>query len=105
MNRTPVGEGGPWTFRRSPGTLHAAPYENRTETPTMPLSPTLKAAVWMIGALFSFMAVAVSGRELGQATSVFQIQFYRSLVGLIVVAAWPGAPDGTASGRAVSAST
>ena len=51
----------------------------------MPLSPTLRAAIWMIGALFSFMAVAVAGRELGNATSVFQIQFYRSFVGVLVI--------------------
>ncbi len=51
----------------------------------MHLSPTLRAAVWMIGALFSFMAVALAGRELGNATSVFQIQFYRTFVGILVV--------------------
>ncbi|HUX17333.1 MAG TPA: DMT family transporter, partial [Phycisphaerae bacterium] len=51
----------------------------------MPLSPILKAAVWMIGALFSFVALALAGRELGNGMSVVQIQFFRSAVGVLVV--------------------
>lgn len=43
------------------------------------------AALWMSGALFSFMAMAVGGRELAAELSTFQILFFRSLVGLIVV--------------------
>ncbi len=39
----------------------------------------------MSGALFSFMAMAVGGRELAAELSTFQILFFRSLVGLIVV--------------------
>lgn len=43
------------------------------------------AALWMSGALLSFMAMAVGGRELAAELSTFQILFFRSLVGLIVV--------------------
>lgn len=48
-------------------------------------SPTLRAAVWMIGALFSFMMMAIGGRELAGQLSTFEILFFRSLIGLIVV--------------------
>ncbi len=41
----------------------------------------------MIGALFSFMAMAISGRELSQELSTFEILFFRSLVGLLIVSA------------------
>jgi drug/metabolite transporter (DMT)-like permease len=53
----------------------------------MPLSPTLKAAVWMSGALFSFVALALAGRELGSGMGVAQIQVFRSAVGVVVVGA------------------
>ena len=50
-----------------------------------PTSPTLKAALWMVGALFSFMMMAIGGRELAGKLSTFEILFFRSLIGLIVV--------------------
>jgi drug/metabolite transporter (DMT)-like permease len=40
----------------------------------------------MSGALASFMAMAISGRELSSELSTFQILFFRSLVGLAVIA-------------------
>lgn len=43
------------------------------------------AALWMSGALLSFMAMAVGGRELSAHLSTFQILFFRSLVGLVVI--------------------
>lgn len=49
--------------------------------------PVLRSTLWMMGALVSFMAMAVSGRELSSELSTFQILFFRSLVGLAVVAA------------------
>src|SRR5512145_1035635 len=49
--------------------------------------PALRAAAWMSGALASFMAMAISGRELASELSTFQILFFRSLVGLAVIAA------------------
>lgn len=51
----------------------------------MALSPTLKAAAWMSGALVSFVVLALAGRELGQGMSVAQIQFFRSAIGVVVV--------------------
>lgn len=51
----------------------------------MPLSPIFKAALWMVGALVSLVALAVAGRELGAAMGVAQIQFFRSAIGLVVV--------------------
>lgn len=43
------------------------------------------AALWMGGALLSFAAMAVAGRQLSGQMSTFQILFWRSLCGLIVV--------------------
>jgi drug/metabolite transporter (DMT)-like permease len=43
------------------------------------------AAFWMLGALLSFMAMAVAGRELSAQLNTFQILFFRSLIGLSVV--------------------
>ncbi|MFV9504531.1 MAG: DMT family transporter [Oscillochloridaceae bacterium umkhey_bin13] len=45
----------------------------------------LTAAAWIGGALLSFMAMAVAGRELAAELSTFQILFFRSLVGLVVI--------------------
>ena len=39
----------------------------------------------MSGALASFMAMAISGRELSSELSTFQILFFRSFVGLLVI--------------------
>ncbi|GAA0785396.1 DMT family transporter [Marinobacterium sediminicola] len=47
--------------------------------------PSIIAAFWMTGALFSFMAMAVSGRELSQDLSTFQILFFRSLIGVFLI--------------------
>lgn len=50
------------------------------------LHPALRAALWMAGALLSFSAMAVGGRELAAELSTFQILFFRSLIGLPLVA-------------------
>lgn len=44
-----------------------------------------RAALWMIGTLFSFTAMALSVRELSDTMSTFQLLFFRSVVGLIVI--------------------
>lgn len=49
--------------------------------------PALRAGLWMSGALTSFMAMAIAGRELSAELTIFQILFFRSLVGFAVVAA------------------
>jgi len=43
------------------------------------------AAFWMSGTLVSFMAMAIGGRELSAQLSTFQILFFRSVVGLLIV--------------------
>jgi len=46
---------------------------------------TIKAATWMIGTLMSFCLMAVSVRELGSDIDTFQVLFFRSAIGLIVI--------------------
>lgn len=47
----------------------------------------ITATLWMAGTLFSFMAMAIGGRELSGHLSTFQILFFRSLVGLVIISA------------------
>lgn len=49
------------------------------------MSPTLKAALWMTGAIASFSSMAVAGRELSGAHDTFEIMLYRSLFGALVI--------------------
>lgn len=49
------------------------------------MSSTLKAALWMTGAIASFSCMAVAGRELSSVHDTFEIMMYRSFVGIIVV--------------------
>jgi drug/metabolite transporter (DMT)-like permease len=44
------------------------------------------AALWMSGTLVSFMAMAVGGRQLAGHMTTFQILFFRSLIGLVIIA-------------------
>lgn len=46
---------------------------------------TLKAVIWMLGAVMSFTAMAIAGREMAQELDTFEIMMYRSLIGVIVV--------------------
>lgn len=45
------------------------------------------AALWMTGAIVSFSAMAIAGREAGLTLDTFEIMAYRSLVGVAVVVA------------------
>lgn len=47
--------------------------------------PTTRAALWMAGALFSLVAMALAARHLSASLSVFQILFFRSVLGLVVI--------------------
>ncbi|NRB05206.1 MAG: DMT family transporter [Rhodobacteraceae bacterium] len=49
------------------------------------MSPTLKAALWMIGTITSFTSMAVAGRAIGDAHDTFEIMFFRSLFGVLIV--------------------
>jgi len=46
-----------------------------------------RAALWMIGAVLSFSAMAVAGRELASDLDTFEMMTYRSLIGVGIVAA------------------
>lgn len=43
------------------------------------------AALWMLGALSSFVLMAVSGREISKELDTFQLMFFRSVIGLAIV--------------------
>ncbi len=49
-------------------------------------NPASIAALWMVGALLSFMIMAIGGRELSEELNTFQILFFRSAIGLFVIA-------------------
>lgn len=50
-------------------------------------SQPAQAAVWMIGAIVSFTAMAVAGRALAGQHDTFEIMTYRSIIGLVLVVA------------------
>src|SRR6056297_3919492 len=45
----------------------------------------LRAALWMLGAVVSFSAMAVGGRSVSFELDTFEIMMYRSLIGLALV--------------------
>lgn len=45
----------------------------------------MQAALWMLGAIFSFTTMAIAGRELGAGFDTFEIMLYRSAIGLMIV--------------------
>ncbi len=51
----------------------------------LPQNPVIIAALWMVGALASFSTMAICGRELSAEMGVFQILFFRSIIGLSVI--------------------
>ncbi|MBO6519856.1 MAG: DMT family transporter [Rhodospirillales bacterium] len=51
------------------------------------MSGIVIAGLWMTGALLSFLSMAIAGRELSAELNTFQILFFRSLIGLMIVAA------------------
>jgi len=51
----------------------------------MPTNPTLRAAVWMIGAILSFSSMAVAGRAVSIELDTFELLLYRSLIGIVIV--------------------
>lgn len=46
---------------------------------------TLRAMLWMVGAIASFTAMAVAGRAVSFELDTFEIMMYRSFIGLIIV--------------------
>jgi drug/metabolite transporter (DMT)-like permease len=59
----------------------------------MQASQPLKAAAWMMGAVVSFVAMAVAGREIQVEMNTFELMLYRSAIGFLVIAVviWRGA--------------
>ncbi|HKK97570.1 MAG TPA: DMT family transporter [Marivita sp.] len=49
------------------------------------MNQTVKACVWMIGAIVSFTAMAVAGRAVSLDLDTFEIMMYRSLIGIVIV--------------------
>ncbi|MGB7262265.1 MAG: DMT family transporter [Albidovulum sp.] len=45
------------------------------------------AAMWMLGSIAGFSALAVSGREIGATLDTFEMMLYRSLIGVVIVVA------------------
>ena len=52
----------------------------------MERSNPLKAAAWMMGAVVSFVAMAVAGRAIQVEMNTFELMLYRSAIGFAVVA-------------------
>lgn len=44
------------------------------------------AALWMLGTIAAFTAMAVAGREIQTEMNTFELMMYRSLVGLVIIA-------------------
>ncbi len=57
---------------------------------TAPMNTTLKAAVWMIGAITSFTLMAIAGRAVSFELDTFEIMLFRSLTGIAIVVAVAG---------------
>ncbi|WP_204114373.1 DMT family transporter [Shimia biformata] len=49
------------------------------------MSDTLKACLWMSGAILSFSSMAVAGRAVSFEMDTFEIMTYRSMVGVVIV--------------------
>ena len=47
----------------------------------------LKAAFWMLGAIFAFSSMAISGRSVADELDTFELMMYRSLIGVVIVLA------------------
>ena len=51
------------------------------------MSPVLRGSLWMSGAILSFSAMAIAGREVSTDLDTFEIMLYRSLIGFLIVLA------------------
>jgi drug/metabolite transporter (DMT)-like permease len=49
------------------------------------MTPITKAALWMLGAIVSFSAMAVAGREVSSTLDTFETMLYRSVVGFCIM--------------------
>lgn len=49
------------------------------------MTPTLRAAAWMVGAVLSFSSMAIAGRAVSVELDTFELLFYRSMIGIAIV--------------------
>ena len=49
------------------------------------MNTTLQAAFWMIGAITSFTLMAIAGRAVSIELNTFEIMFFRSMTGIVIV--------------------
>ncbi len=54
------------------------------------MNDTLRACLWMLGAICAFTSMAVAGREVSLDLDTFEIMMYRSVIGLVLVLAIGG---------------
>jgi drug/metabolite transporter (DMT)-like permease len=59
-------------------------------TPPLPAVPVMRAGLWMSGAIVAFCSMAVAGRSLAAELDTFEMMFYRSLIGIVLVLAVGG---------------
>lgn len=49
------------------------------------ISHPIRAGIWMLGAVASFSAMAVAGREISVEMNTFELMMYRSAIGFLVI--------------------
>ncbi len=49
------------------------------------MSPVIRGALWMSGAILSFTSMALAGRIIGLELDTFEIMLYRSMIGVVIV--------------------
>lgn len=49
------------------------------------MNDTVKACLWMIGAIVSFTSMAIAGRAVSLDLDTFEIMMFRSLIGIVIV--------------------
>ena len=54
-------------------------------TAALGLAPIFRVALWMVGTFVSLLSMAVAGRELSAEITIFQLLFWRGVVGLAVI--------------------
>lgn len=57
----------------------------RAEHAATALPPVVRAALWMLGSIGAFTAMAVSGRAVASDLDTFEMMLYRSLIGIFIV--------------------
>ncbi len=55
------------------------------DLPSKPTDRPLAAALWMLGAVFAFTAMAVGGRMVSGQHDTFEIMLWRSLIGFVIL--------------------